>query len=233
LRWLSSAAKTLRDLGARHAALYWLDKVVATPTRGGVRLRHYLFVTQRLKQRPAATDANFVVRPLVGDDPVTAQFPVSAAVVRRRLEQGSTCLVASLDGHFAGYLWFHLGPYQEDEVRCRFVPWPAGRVAWDFDVYIVPRLRATRAFSRLWQAAERQLLGLGTTHSASRIASYNAASVRSHLRSGAVVSGSAIFLTIGRAQIMIAPGGVPRSTSCTWTSEPELRVAIPKDEQQT
>lgn len=208
-----------------------MDKVVALASGGRVRLRHYIFVTQPLKQRPAPPPANFAVRVLAGDDAVQAQFPVPAAVLRRRLEQGSTCLVANLDGEFAGYLWLHLGPYQEDEVRCRFVPWPAERVAWDFDVYVVPRFRGTRAFSRLWQAAERHLLALGITHSASRIASYNAVSLRSHVRSGAVVSGSAIFITIGRAQIMIAPGGIPRVTSCTWTAEPELRISIPRDER--
>ncbi len=230
LRWLTSAAKTVHDLGARYAALYWLDRVLAIASRGHVRLRHYVFVTQPLKQRAVAAETSFSVRPLASDHPVQ-QFPVSAAEVQRRLQQGSTCLVATSDGEFAGYLWLHLGAYPEDEVRCRFLPWPSERVAWDFDVYIVPRFRATRAFSRLWQATERHLTALGITHSASRISSYNAVSLRSHLRSGAVVTGSAIFVTIGRAQIMIAPGGVPRSTSLTWRSAPELRICVATDEQ--
>lgn len=229
LGWLSSARKTVCELGPRYAALYWLDKIIAIGSRGRVRLRHYLFVTQPLQTRAAATETAFSIRLLDSAHPLH-EFPVSAAEIQRRLRQGSTCLVATSHDQFAGYLWLHLGPFHEDEVRCRFVPWPSERVAWDFDVYIAPRFRATRAFSRLWQAAERHLLARGITHSASRISSYNAVSLRSHLRSGALVRGSAIFLTIGRAQLMIAPGGVPRATSWTWSAEPELRVAIAPDE---
>lgn len=225
---LASAGLTLRDLGVLNAALYWADRVLAACTRGYVRIRRYVFVVQPLQrrmrpQRPG--DAKFVVRRFAAGDPVEKHFPVPAEVIRRRLAQGSTCLIAELNGEFAGYIWLHAGPYPEDEVRCIFEPWPTQRVSWDFDLYIVPHLRATRAFGRLWEAAEQDLLARGFTHSASRISAYNVMSIRSHLRSGATISGSATFITVGRYQLTIAPGASANRVSLTTNPvSPHIRV---------
>lgn len=225
---LGSAASTLRELGALDATLYWTDRVLSRLTRGWLRIRRYIFVVQPLRQpalRKGRPDTKLVVRSFVAGDPVQRHFPVPADVIRRRLEQGSTCLVAELNGDFAGYIWLHAGLYWEDEVRCIFEPWPAQRVSWDFDIYIVPHLRATRTFGRLWQAAEQHLLSRGFTHSASRISAYNVVSIRSHVRSGATISGSATFITLGRWQVTIAPGTAARVVSFTSDAvPPHLRI---------
>jgi hypothetical protein len=126
-----------------------------------------------------------------------------ASVIASRFAQGARCLAAIAEGsHLAGFLWFVVGPYDEDEVRVRFVPGPQGAAAWDFDVSIQPRYRMGRLFSYLWHRAGLELAALGVRHTVSRVSAFNAASIASHRRLGSCVVGGAFFVCVGRWQLM-------------------------------
>lgn len=107
---------------------------------------------------------------------------------------GAKCLVAFKDGKFIGFLWLLLGPYQEDEVRARFILLPENKTAWDFDVFIVPEYRFGLAFTCLWDEVNNLLLNNDIHWSCSRIAATNSMSLRLHLRQNAECLGSAYFL---------------------------------------
>lgn len=220
---------TLRELGAKVALLYWSDRALNAVSRGRVRLRLYRLVVQPLPSRadrPRGTSIS--VRPLEPADLDRLPLPVAREVVEQRLGTGANCFVAELRGEFAGYAWFQAGPYEEDEVRCTFVPEPRESTLWDFDVYIEPRFRLSRAFVRLWEGAAEALRARGFTHTASRISAYNSASLRAHANLGSRIVGAALFFTVGVAQLMIATSPPFVHLGLTRTSAPRLRVTTPR-----
>ena len=139
-----------------------------------------------------------------------AQVERPAAVIEARFAQGSRCLAATIEGdEFAGFLWYVVGPYVEDEVRARFVPTPSGQTAWDFDVLVQPRFRMGRLFGYLWTRGMAEMARSGVRQTVSRISAFNGASIASHRRLGARIVGQATFLCIGSWQLMkssMAPG---------------------------
>jgi len=72
---------------------------------------------------------------------------------------------------------------------------------WDFDVFVVPRYRLGRTMARLWKAVDADLSAQGVQWSFSRISLFNAESMNSHARLGAVAVGHAIFLVAGKLQL--------------------------------
>ncbi len=125
-----------------------------------------------------------------------------APVLASRFAQGARCLVAAKQNDLAGFVWFVTGPYEEDEVRARFVPGPEGEAAWDFDVTIMPAYRMGRLFSYLWARTNAELAKCGVRHTMSRISAFNPGSLASHRRLGAGIVGSALFVCVGRLQVM-------------------------------
>ena len=104
-------------------------------------------------------------------------------MISARFAQGARCLAAvTNESELAGFLWFTVGPYEEDEVRARFCPEPSGASAWDFDVWVLPRYRMGRLLSYLWGVAGAQLTAEGVGQTVSRISAFNAESLASHRR---------------------------------------------------
>lgn len=192
------------ELGVRNALAYLADRVLSKATAGMVRVRRYLFFVQPLADVRVRVPENMHLDTLPIDFE-SLPLPVAAQVIRQRLSHGAKCFVLRIRGEFAGYAWFQDRAYQEDEVRCEFIPNPES-VIWDYDIYIVPKYRSTRAFAVLWQLAGARLREKGFTHTASRIAGYNSASIRSHARLGARQVGSAVFVTCGPWQLMLHRG---------------------------
>jgi len=88
--------------------------------------------------------------------PYSSNFHVqkrSSSLIR----QGAICLGAFKNDELLGYAWILLGTYEEDEVRCFFVPMPEGESAWDFDIYLDPKYRIGFAFPRLWDEVNTYL----------------------------------------------------------------------------
>lgn len=117
---------------------------------------------------------------------------------------------------FVGYIWFNVGPYYEDEVRCRFVPRPQGQAGWDYDTFVVERYRLGRAFTLLWSSALASLYEQGVRVCYSRISAYNAGSLAAHKRLGAQRVGTLFFLCAGRLQCMV--GSLPPYVSLSVAS---------------
>jgi hypothetical protein len=186
------------------SALYTLGIVLSRLSAGRCRLFGYRFFAQPVADRPlvrSQPNASMRVDRVSPDDPITSQFPRPSEVIARRFAEGAVCFVARSGDRFAGFIWLMLAPYEEDEVRCRYIPTPAETTSWDYDVYVVPDFRMSRAFLRLWDAANAYLHDNGITWTVSRISMFNPSSLGAHARLGVRGVGTAVFVRLGVAEI--------------------------------
>jgi hypothetical protein len=196
--------QTLREVGLLDACLYALARVLESLSGRRVRVHKYYLVAQPVSKMPRLAPHRgqmFEVRQVAEFDPLIRQFPRPDWVIPYRFKQGAVCLAATKTGTVVGFLWLTLGPYDEDEVRCRYIPLPSEATAWDFDVYVEPAYRNGIVFGRLWDEANRFLTAHGVEWSLSRISAFNSGSILSHGRMGATRIGAATFLSMGRWQI--------------------------------
>ncbi len=172
------------------------------------------------------------VREISTGDPAIKAMPLSSDVIAYRRRQGAHCLGLFLKERMIGYLWFCLGPYDEDEVCCRFIPRPAEKAAWDFDVYLLPEHRGGLCFLRLWDAGNAFLRERGRSWSCSRISVFNRASILAHHRMGAERLGTATFLALGSCQLMISSLRPRLNLSCHPDKGPRIVLQAPCRESQ-
>lgn len=203
---LARLGRLRRELGTRELLLYALHRGLEAVSGGRARLVRYRFVAQPLGRPGGAVlrpDASTRLALEAADGPLVAQFPRPPAVIQARYRQGAHCLAATVKGEFAGYIWWQHQQYEEDEVRCLYVLAEPRHCVWDFDVYVVPRLRLGRTMARLWQAVDEHLAAQGVRWSLSRISTFNPGSLSSHARLGTVDCGSATFVVLGRLQLAV------------------------------
>lgn len=203
---LKAFTAAVAEYGWWDAIAYASGRVIARLSKGRLRLIKYYFVAQpvpRAPLLPPGRGAKIEIREIAATDPVLAQMPRPAVVIRARFEQGAFCLGAFLDGSLIGFIWLLLGAYREDEVRACFEPLPLRKAAWDFDVYVDFQKRMSFALPRLWDSANERLRQNGIDWSISRISAFNRASLSTHARLGAKVLGGAIFLRGRHWQAMV------------------------------
>jgi hypothetical protein len=203
-RLARGVASGFRQFGWLDGSLRLLNRLLVRASRGRVRVHKYVFVAQPVSTKrwlSGRRGAAIEVRQVGASDPLVKVLPRPAWAIPYRFEQGAICFAALKDGDCVGFLWLLLGPYQEDEVRCRYIPLPQGKASWDFDVYVYPEHRNSLVFLRLWDEANRFLAARGVRWSLSRISAFNAGSMSSHTRMGAKRIGTAVFLSIGSWQI--------------------------------
>jgi len=191
-------------LGWRDGALYKLSRILALISGRRCRIVKYYLVAQPVAAEPLVSPArgqDFRIERVEAQDPLTTQFPRPPDVIRRRYAAGAICFAASKQGRLIGFIWLKHDVYEEDEVRCSFLPMPSKEAVWDFDVYVDPAFRLGRAFLRLWDGAYAYLRTQGISWTMSRISSFNNASLTSHQRLGAVRLGQATFLCFGSWQL--------------------------------
>jgi hypothetical protein len=219
---------TVRQLGWFNGGLYALDLFIRWSSGGRWRLYKYRLVAQAVGRAPLCgrRGAGIEVRLLRAAVEHGRDFPRRADVVAQRYRQGTQCLAAYRANELLGFLWFTLGPYQEDEVRARFIPVPA-HAAWDFDVNVLPAHQCSPAFARLWDEANQLLRARGVYWSCSRISAFNAASLSAHRRIGGVELGGALFLCCGQWQWMVASLAPYLHLSRKPTSYPQFRLEPP------
>ena len=196
----------LRELGFAGTLCYAVQRLGAR-TGGLLALHRYLFVAQpvaALPLLPPRRGRSIEVRPLDPQDEALLALPLDRAVLAYRAGQGALCFGAFKGGEIIGCLWLCLAGYDEDEVRCRYLPQPDGQASWDFDVYLLPDHRSGLGFARLWDEANAFLRQRGVAYSWSRISAFNTGSLASHARLGAEVAGRATFLRLGPCQLMWA-----------------------------
>lgn len=229
LSLLDKGAQLVRELGPSGALCYLLQRVGAA-TGGLLAVHRYLLVAQPVPSEPllpARRGRSIVVHKLDPQDPQLLALPLDAAVLAYRAGQGAVCFAAFLDEAIIGCLWLCLDSYDEDEVRCRYVPCPAGEAAWDFDVYLLPQHRNGLGFARLWDEANGFLRQHGVAFSWSRISAFNPVSLTSHARLGARVVGRATFLRLGPCQLMAASLPPRWHLSFRRTNRPSITLQNP------
>lgn len=217
----------LQQWGGFNFSLFVLNKFLVVVSKGYLRLYKYYLIAQPVTKTALLSPGRgkkIEVRLIHENDKITGQFPRPAAAIRSRFEQGAKCLAAFKEQQFIGFLWLLLGSYQEDEVRARYIPLPAGRAAWDFDVYVAPEFRLGFTFPRLWDQANRVLTENNILWSCSRISPYNTGSLGAHARLGTVFLGSATFFCVGRWQITFASVSPYFHLSTHSGSFPEFRL---------
>jgi hypothetical protein len=219
--------EAFQQFGPLDGALYLFQRLLSRLLPGAA-LYKYDLMAQPVAERPllpAHRGASIEVREIRPEEDIVKLLPRPQAVLRERFRQGAVCLAAFRAGRFIGFLWLLVGAYQEDEVRCRFRPSPAGGAAWDFDVYVEPQERWGFAFSRLWQEANRYLSARGVRWSLSRISAFKRDSLACHARLGSARVGSALFLCAGPWQLMLASVAPFCHLSTHPGSFPEIRLA--------
>ena len=199
-RIITSLKSTLRSLGWRHGLVYLVAQGLWRISGGWLRVLNYVLVVQPIGDGigiPAHRGQDIDVQEI---DPQSSLLALMhpEEVISARFSQGARCLVALKNGDLVGFLWWVTGPYQEDEVRCLFIPEPQGITVWDFDVYVCRQQRCTPVFSRLWDSASKLWFAEGYRYSTSRISAFNPASLAAHQRLGAKSVGHRLFICCGR-----------------------------------
>lgn len=195
--------QTVRQIGWYNGGWYALALLIGALSGGRWSLYKYRLVAQAVAREPLCRGRGSAieVRALDAGAGAALAGPLQrrADVIGARYRQGAQCLAAFRDGQLLGFLWFIAGPYQEDEVRARFVP-ASRQACWDFDVQVLREHQLGLAFARLWDEANRLLHARGVRWSCSRISAFNAASLLAHRRIGARELGGAVFVCCGRWQ---------------------------------
>lgn len=225
---ISKFRALVAELGVTNAILYGLDRASTRFGTGHRIFRYYLVAQPVPAQRQDPPRTSLKVREIGRQDPALKSMPLTAAVLRHRFRQPVVCLGGFKGNELVAYVWFCLGPYEEDEVRCLFVPMPPRATAWDFDIYIFPRHRFGRVFAAMWSEANNYLQGRGITWSVSRISAFNPASMASHRRLGARQLGTAVFFRGRRRQLMVATVYPYLHLSLTAKARPVIRLSALK-----
>jgi GNAT superfamily N-acetyltransferase len=231
---MALVSDAVQALGWRDGLLYLLARGLERGSRGKLRLIKYFLVAQPVPpQRVLAVSGRntLEIARTHPSDPIVASFPRPPAVIERRFADGGLCFTAIKGGEFVGFLWLHDHPYEEDEVRCLFRPYPQDQAVWDYDVYVEPRYRAGRAFARLWDGAYDFLRARRIRWTLSRISAFNPGSLAAHQRMGARRVASAIFLIIGDVQVASVTVGPFLHVSWNERSRPEVLIKVPGSPQ--
>ena len=229
MTFLKKLSAAVKEFGIAHACVYMVDRSL---NRLGGRVLLYRIVAQPVLGQALLGQTRgqtITVRQVSADDNALKQMPLDRRVIDYRAEQNAVCLGAFQGGQMIGCLWLCLGPYLEDEVRCRFVPVPLGKAAWDFDIYLLPEHRVGLAFARLWDEANRFLRERGIACSMSRISALNRRSLAAHARLGARTVGTAFFLRIGQMQLTLASLSPNFHLSLSARQIPDFLVRAPDD----
>lgn len=226
----SRLLKTVRQIGWYNGGWYALAMLIGTLSRGRWSLYKYRLVAQAVAREPLCRGRGGTIEVRALDaGACAAAFSAlqrRAEVIAARYRQGAQCLAAYRAGELLGFLWFTAGPYQEDEVRARFVP-ATQQACWDFDVQVFREHQLGLAFARLWDEANRLLHARGVRWSCSRISAFNAASLLAHRRIGARELGGAVFVRCGRWQWTAATLAPYLHLSRDPASFPQFRLEPP------
>jgi hypothetical protein len=221
---------TLRQFGLGLTLLYLAHRLLAGLSRGRARITPYAFYAQPIGAglyTNVRESADTVITEVGAEDPLAQSFPRPAPVLAERWRQGSRCQAVLVKGEFGGYIWYSRRYHDEDEVRSRYVLPDDGTSVWDFDVYVVPRLRLGRTLGRLWKAVDARLAAEGMHWSFSRISLFNPASRSTHERLGARCVGHAVYLVVGDVQLAWCSHSPRWTLSFGARPGPQIRLSYP------
>jgi hypothetical protein len=198
-------ANPFREFGALAGFLYVIDRALS---RLSPRWHLYVYelMVQPISDRPLLPRqfAQVEVREIEAGDPAIALMPVRPEVLQARHAQNAICLGAFKKDVLIGYMWFCHGAYREDEVRCTYVLDAIDESVFDFDFFLFPEHRMGTGFVALWNGANQFLHRRGIRFTFSRLTRFNVASRRAHQHLGGKIVGRALFLRMGRIEVMVA-----------------------------
>jgi len=221
----------LSDFGAADTCVFLGNRILQALTGGNCRLLKYYVVAQPVpaskEVAPSRRPGGLEVRLLTRDEVLAHSWPRPRHVIERRLADGAQCVAAFSKGEMIGFQWTLVGPYEEDEVRTRFVPEPAGEAAWDFDIFVVPEHRIGRAFLRIWDETNARLYERGVRWTMSRISAFALDSRRSHARMHARDVGACVYLCLGSLQFSLFDRRPLMHVGVSRRSRPVFRAEAP------
>ncbi len=227
---IASLLDAFRTFGLLDGSLFLFGRVCTRLTGGRCRVQKYVLVAQPVpaaRIAPAARPGAVEIRSISADESRKLAWPRPDAVIERRYRHGAFCIGAFRNGQLIGFQWTVVGPYEEDDVRSRFVPVPAGRAAWDFDIWIAPEYRLGRTFLRLWDATNAMLHLRGVLWSMSRISAFAPESIRSHGKLAARRVGSSLYFIAGPLQLTVVSGPPFFHVGMCPTARPVIDVPAP------
>jgi hypothetical protein len=228
---LTQTRQVITALGWKDGIFYAASRAVEAASFRRLRIIKYYFVAQPVRDRGLRGAASSSIKTFRAEpnDPIVQQFTRPREVVARRFNDGAICFVAVKADVLVGFLWIQQDRYMEDEVRCLFLLEPAGQAAWDFDVWVAPEFRMTRAFALLWDAANAFLRAHGYCWTLSRISAFNAFSLASHLRLGAEKLHAGLFVLGNSVQLSFLSCPPYLHMSTRENSYPIVRLSAPRD----
>jgi hypothetical protein len=197
-------SKTVSSLSLGVGVFESVARTLRRVSGGRVRLLHYLIMAQPVPPETArgAGPARGIEVERVGQGhALLSQFPHRAEALRQRFAEQAVCHAAHRDGELIGYVWVQETPFADRDAGCLFVPTPAGRAAWDYDLWIAPSWRMSRAFQRLWEGAHGYLRARGVAWTMSCVSGRNHPSLAAHQRLGARLVSQAWILRLGARQL--------------------------------
>jgi hypothetical protein len=197
---------TYRELGLLKTLLYLTNRGLGKlhPDDG---FFFYRFVAQPVavqRRLPLNRGKAFRFRVLNEPEPVLDALDRPAEVISGRFSQGAQCLAALKEDRLVGCIWFVRGSFAEDEVRADYWLPSEGTCVWDFDVFVAKSERLGFLFPKLWDTFDAQMRPEGVFWTLSRIDSLNQRSLASHRSLGAADFGWALFLRIGKLELMVS-----------------------------
>ena len=216
----------IKEFGFGPGLIYGINRILS---RIGANSRIYFYeiMVQPVADKPMISDRmskSFSIREIQRDDPLFGSTLTPEEVVNDRFDQGAICLGAFQDGKFIGYQWLCPGPYEEDEVRCLFIPHPDGKAVFDFDIFIFPEHRFGLGFVALWDGANKYMRERGIEFTTSRVSRFNTQSRRSHQHLGWKRIGRAWFLSGSTLQFMLATLPPYVNISSARKSRPQITI---------
>jgi hypothetical protein len=188
---------------------------------------YYVFFRQPLSEAPSAGEAaerrGYRYSWYESFSPAMLELPRPPERLKDRFSQRTVCLLVHRSKTLVACAWFAFAHYDEDEARCRYLLPLDDECVWDYDVYVDPAYRLSRAFSITWQLAESYLYGRGYRYSFSRISAYNPVSLSSHAKLGAEQCGGAVFIQLWSLQLMFSNKSPFMHLSLAAGRRPELK----------
>lgn len=232
--WHKKFSGIARELGFGNAVLYVINRIGERLLGGRFSVFKIHFVVHVLPETAAAPrvrKGRMDIRHLRTDEAVAAGISFPEPLIESRMADEAWCVAAFMDDRVVGYRWMQLTPHRDEELRCRFVPEPAGRVAWCWNFYIDPKYRGTRVFTRLWDETFVLVRKLGAKGTVSWGSALTPRLLAAESKLGAKEIGRALIWRLGPWQLLI--GNLPPRIhfSVHDGACPSIRLTLPQTGQ--
>ena len=173
---------------------------------GWLGITRYILLAQPVHQQPLLPSNRaraITVRPLQFTDDLGNETTLTRELLATRADRGSICFGAFEGDRLVGCANVAFVTHDDEFLHARFILLPKDRAAWDYDFFVAPRHRLGVVYAKLWEGVFQFLRKRGIEWSLSYVASYNARSLMSHARMGALEIGSFVIVKLGRRQAII------------------------------